>query len=265
MTRRKAYRSVCIAAGLFLATPAFATSFNVFVGYADNLRASGFFPSPWIGATFNGQTVISQTNPTGIIFDSSAVRIDNTDTAPLAISDFMVTFNNGAVVFNIWGSGLDLTLAPGQSGIFTQFPNNTENFDGSDEGLFGALPPPNLEPNNSDNNGNTNLIGGCSSPSSFYTAAQASGPCNPNNAPVISFLANGTPMSFVDTGFILDTGEWDVVNNNQFGEDGNESINWNSLGGTNRGGTAPEPATVFLLGSGLIAAALAHRRLRRSK
>ena len=32
------------------ASPAKADPISVFVGYADNLRASGFFPSPWLGA-----------------------------------------------------------------------------------------------------------------------------------------------------------------------------------------------------------------------
>jgi len=255
--------AIATALSAMLVSPgAFGASFNVLVGYADNLRASGFFPAPWIGTTFNGQSVISQTDPAGIVFDSGAVRIDNTDTAPLVISDFQVSDNSGAVVFNIWGAGVDLTLAPGQSGIFTQFPNSTENFDSSDQGLLGANPPANLEPNNHDGNGNTNLIGGCSSNPSFFTPAEAA-ICTEANAPHISFLANGVAVSFIDTGFILNTGEWDFVNNGAYGEDGNESINWNQLGGTSRSG-APEPSTAVLLGTGLLFAGALRRRLGRS-
>jgi len=95
-------------------------SFTVYVGYADNLRASGFFPNPWIGMTFNGQPVVSHTNPSGMSFDSGAVRIDNTGATPLTIGNFMVKDNNGSVVFAIWGAGVELTLAPGQTGVFTQ-------------------------------------------------------------------------------------------------------------------------------------------------
>jgi len=235
---------------LLMVSPAMAAdTFTVEVGYADNLRASGFLPSPWIGSSFNGQTVISQTNPAGITFDSGAVRIDNTNaTGSIAISNFHVLFNStdgGARTIAIWGAGTQLTLAAGQSGIFTQFPNSTENFDSSDFGVFGGAPPANLAPNS---NGN-GLIGGCatSNPANL-TAAQkaAGGPCDPNNAPIISFTENGTPVSFKDSGFILDTGEWDFVNNGTFGEDGNESINWNSLGGTSRGGNVPEPKSMFV-------------------
>ena len=120
----------------------------------------------------------------------------------------------------------------------------------SDFGVFGGTPPTNLEPNNATGNGNTNLIGGCSSPTSFLTASQLA-TCNAA-IPVISFDANGTAYSFNDTGHILDTGGWDFVNNNAFGEDGNESINWNTVGsGASRGGNTPEPASFGLIVAGL--------------
>jgi hypothetical protein len=59
----------------------------------------------------------------------------------------------------------------------------------------------------------------------------------------VSFLANGTPLSFTDKGTILNT----------FGgsADGN---NWNVIGtAPSRGGTAvPEPSSLLLLDSGLM-------------
>ncbi|MEO7142565.1 MAG: PEP-CTERM sorting domain-containing protein, partial [Bryobacteraceae bacterium] len=152
----------------------------------------------------------------------------------------------------------------GQSGIFTQTTSDDTIFDSSDQGKFGNLPPTNLEPNNAAGNGNTNLIGGCSSNASFITPAQLSGPCNPLNAPVITFKENGNAMTFTDSGFILNTGEWDFVNNTNFKEDGNESINWNSLGGTSRGGNSPEPATLVLVGSGLFVAGFVRKRSKKA-
>jgi len=67
------------AALLSIATePAKAGPIDVFVGYADNLRASGFFPNPWIG----DPGVVTQSQ-TGQTFDSGAVRIDTSTGAAL--------------------------------------------------------------------------------------------------------------------------------------------------------------------------------------
>jgi hypothetical protein len=97
------------------------------------------------------------------------------------------------------------------------------------------------------------------------TSTQLSGPCNPLNAPHITFDENGTPVTVVDTGFILNTGEWDFVNNTAFNEDGNESIDWNLAGSSaNRGGTGtPEPSYLALLGVGL-SAMIGFARKRRA-
>ncbi len=233
-----------MAAALLVSGRAVADSLTVYVGYADNLRASGFFPTPWLG----GANVVSQT-PTGQSLDTGGVRIDNTGASSIAITNFKVTLNpgGGGIPFTIWSS---LTIGAGKTGIFTQ--TGSYNFDSSDSGVFGGAPPANLEPNNADHNGNTNLIGGCSSPASFMTSAQLA-LCTAN-APVISFNVNGGPtQTFTDTGQILNTGGWDFVNNGAFGEDGNESINWNTIGGTSRGGNAtPEPGSVLLFGTGLL-------------
>jgi hypothetical protein len=229
-----------------------ADSLSVYVAYADNLRPSGFFPSLWLG----DPNVVSQSSA-NMSFDSGAVRIDNTGASAINITNFSVSLDNGAYTFNIWAP---LNIAPGQSGIFTE--TASYNFDSSDYGEFGSFPPANLAPNNYNNNGNPNLIGGCSSPQSLMTPAQLAFPCSSTWAPVVSFNENGHLMSFIDTGFILDTGQWDFVNNSYYGEDGNESINWNAIGGSSRGGT-PEPASLLLCGAGLAATALLRRRSRK--
>jgi hypothetical protein len=226
---------------LSLPSPAKADSFTVYVGYADNLRASGFFPTPWLGAS----NVVSQT-PTGESLDTGAIRIDNTGATVLNIAGFKVTLNSGSgpIVFNFWDP---LSIGVGQTGIFTQ--TSSYNFDSSDFGIFGALPPSSLYPTIPGNN----AIGGCSSTASILAASTKAAICAAN-APVVSFLENSNPFSATDTGQILNTGGWDFVNNIDFGEDGNESINWNLIGSdANRGGTGvPEPSSLFLLASGLL-------------
>jgi hypothetical protein len=223
----KKFGSLCLAVvACFLLLPSVALgadSFAVYVGYADNLRASGFFPSPWLGAT----NVVSE-SASSQSFDTGAIRIDNTGATAITITGLTVKFNGGSPAISIWSP---LTIGPGQIGIFTQ--TTAYNFDSSDFGIFGGLPPASLYPTIAGNN----QIGGCSSTASILTASGDAALCSAN-APVVSFLENGNPFSATDTGQILNTGGWDFVNNGTFGEDGNESINWNLIGSTaSRGGT----------------------------
>jgi PEP-CTERM motif len=250
-------RNLAVAAVASLAfqlapSPGWADTINVFVGYADNLRPSGFFPSPWL--TDGG--VVSQ-SPAAQTFDSGAIRIDNTGASSVTITNLQVFFPSNGSTFAIWNP---LVIGAGQTGIFAQNNGVDTQFDTSDFGVFGGLPPSNLDPSPG------NLIGGCSSPTAIMTASQVT-QCN-STIPVISFLENGNPMSFQDTGHILDTGEWDFVNNNNgslpFQQDGNESINWNLVGSTpNRGGTAAEPGTLALFGLSLAALGFVRRKLNR--
>jgi hypothetical protein len=222
---------------LILPSMAKADSFTVYVGYADNLRASGFFPTPWLG----GANVVSET-PSGETLDTGAVRIDNTGATSITITGFSVTLNPGAgpIVFNFWNP---LVIGAGQTGIFTQ--TFSYNFDSSDDGIFGGLPPGSLDPG-----GLNNAIGGCSSKASILAASGDAALCAAN-APIVSFLENGNSFSATDSGQILNTGGYDFINGSA---DGNESINWNVIGsGANRGGTGvPEPSSLMLLGSGLL-------------
>ena len=228
--------AVCLLA---VAAPGFADSFTVYVGYADNLRPSGFFPTPWLGDS----GVVSQT-PTGESLDSGAVRIDNTGAAAITITNFQVKLGGGQV-FNIWNS---LTINPGQTGIFTQ--TSSYNFDSSDYGLFGGGPV---------NVDATHPLGGCTNPQNATEVANCLA-----YQPVISFLENGNSFTGNDAGHIVDTFGYDLINLGAPGGDGNESINWTLLGqGGSRGGTTvPEPASLVLLGSGLVGVV---RRVRRGR
>ncbi len=243
---------VLSAALLLSATSAFADSYTVYVAYADNLRPSGFFPTPWLGAS----NVVSET-PVGQSLDTGAVMIVNTGATTLNITGFNVHFGTGQN-FNFWSP---LSLAPGQDGIFTQ--TGSYNFDTSDFGTFGGAPPLNLAPDNYLGNGDFSGIGGCSSPTALMTSAQLA-QCNAA-IPTISFIVNGAPTaSFNDSGHILDTGGYDFINASAYGSDGNESINWNVVGTVaNRGGT-PEPGYYGLVGLGL-AGFFAARRKRAVK
>jgi hypothetical protein len=218
-----ALAAASLAVGLG-ATAAKADTFSVYTGYADNLRPSGFFPTPWIG----DPGVVSESSGAQS-FDSGAILIVNTGSTALNISNFTVSnFNNGAV-YNIWNP---LTIAVGGSGIFTQ--TSSYNFDSSDNA--NSLPPGNIFPLDPGGNG----IGGCSSSAAAQAGAGISGYCSAR-APVVAFTDNSTAYSLSDTGHILDTGNYDFINGSP---DGNESINWNLIGNeANRAGGVPEPST----------------------
>jgi hypothetical protein len=232
--------AISTAAGLAV-TAARADTFAVYTGYADNLRPSGFFPTPWLG----DPNVVSQSAP-GQSFDTGAVRIDNTGSNPITITNFTVTMNGGGgPVYSIWSS---LTIGVGQDGIFTQ--TSSYNFDSSDNST--ASPPGNINGSDPGSNG----IGGCSSTAAAQAAAGITAYCA-GRQPIVSFDENGTLFTLNDTGHIIDTGNYDFINGSP---DGNESINWNLIGaGANRGGV-PEPSTWAMMLLGFAGLGLVARR-----
>ncbi len=223
-----------------MSLPVVAGSITVYVGYADNLRASGFFPNPWLTAP----GVFSET-PGGQSLDTGAIRVDNNTGASITISGMTVTFNAGAHVFNFWAP---LVIPNGGIGIFTQ--TFSYNFDTSDFGLFGGGPV---------NVDATHPLGGCTNPQGATEVANCIA-----YEPQVAFNMNGSPLSYTDTGHILDTFGYDLINLGPPGGDGNESINWNVIGSTpTRGGSVPEPSTILLVAPALAGIGLLRRRFNR--
>ena len=81
------------------------------------------------------------------------------------------------------------------------------------------------------------------------------------DAPIVSFTENGNPFSGNDSGNILDTFGYDLVNLGPPTGDSNESIAWHVLGTGGGRGTVPEPGSILLLGT--VACALASRFRKR--
>ncbi len=235
--------AISAAAGLGV-TAARADSFAVYAGYADNLRPSGFFPTPWLGDA----NIVSESSAAQS-FDTGAVRIDNIGANPITITNFTVTMNGGGgPVYSIWGS---LTIGVGQDGIFTQ--TSSYNFDSSDNSTAG--PPGGISGSDPGSNG----IGGCSSTAAAQASAGITAYCA-GRQPIISFDENGTLVTLNDAGHIIDSGNYDFINGSP---DGNESINWNLIGSPATRGGVPEPSTWAMMLLGFAGLGLAARR--RSK
>lgn len=228
---------------VFFSTQANADSFKVWVGYADSLRPSGFFPNPFAGAP----GVVYSGLSTTLSLDSGAVRIDNTGSAPLTITGLTVTLNpgTGPVPFSLWSA--PVTLAPGQKALYAQTAQY--NFDSSDFGFLGLIGIDKAHP-----------LGGCTNPGALTATQQQD--CI-IDAPLVSFNENGHPVSYVDTGTVLNTFGYDFIYGSS---DGNESINWNVIGTiADRGGSStPEPSTLALLVAGLLCVFSRGRFARKS-
>jgi hypothetical protein len=225
-----------------------AEALDVYVGYADNLRASGFFPTPWIG-----DSGISSESSGAQSFDAGALLFKNTGASSVTITNLTVTLGTGPTTFSFWNP---LAIGVGGGGVFTQ--TFSYNFDTSDYG-YGS-PPGGILPLDPGGNG----IGGCSSTPSAQATAGITSLCA-STKPVVKFSTDGgaTFTTLYDSGHILDTGLYDFVN---YSPDGNESIKWNLIGSApDRGGTGavPEASTWVMMLAGF--AGLGFMGIRKSR
>ena len=149
-----------------------ASNVQVFLGYADNLRADpANFPTPWAGSpgvVFQGCT--------GCTYDSGAIRVVNNSPLPVAVDSVVVKF--GTCVFDIWPHG-------------TSVPAN------------GQLIDTQL---------NANFVSGCTANGSFDSSDLGPngapwGSCTQSGVvPEVDVTIDGVQTVFPDTGQVLNTG-----------------------------------------------------------
>jgi hypothetical protein len=242
--------SLALLVAFGVSVPRASADVSVYVGYADNLRPSPFFPIGFglgmsLGSISPGGT--TQVFTGGGTFDAGAILIVNTGASSITLDSLSATIPTSTVgtvsTSTLWAGFGSSILAPGNGAIFTQ--TGSFNFDTSDFGAFGLNSTSNCDPGNP-----------------FATANAAF--CA-SIAPTVTISVNGTLLApFVDSGQVLDTGGFDLVSaspcpggNNANNTPGNcnESLQWRLIGTTgisNPGGNTPEPASLLLLGTGIL-------------
>ncbi|HEX3529965.1 MAG TPA: carboxypeptidase regulatory-like domain-containing protein, partial [Thermoanaerobaculia bacterium] len=143
---------------------------DLFVGYADDLRPTPIFPTPW-----QGSPNVLFLGTRGNDFDGGAVRLDNTTDAPIPVDKVSVDLQrrsyNGPV-FDLWPS---FVIPPHSSAILTQ--TDTENFDTSDFPIYGCEFP-------------------------IFPGEK--------QTPKIAVTVHGLTTSYLDIAHVLDTGGFDA-------------------------------------------------------
>jgi RHS repeat-associated protein len=147
-------------------------SLNVYVGYVQNNQGgpAGFTPTPWNGSPNVNFVGVDPGPPTGM--DAGAVRIENTSSTALTLTDVSVTI--GSTVFDLWGSAI--TVPANGSAVLTQ--TATGNFDTSDVN-------------------NTATTNACTQSGQF---------------PAIKITTSGISYTFLDNNQVLNTGGIDRAN-----------------------------------------------------
>jgi hypothetical protein len=178
---------------------------DVYVGYADDLRASPTnFPTPWDGSpgvTFEGCTPPS----TPCQFDAGAVRVVNNSATPVTVDS--VSVNVGGCIFTNWPSA---SLAIGGQLIVTQVTS------GADNGCVnnvGATGPPHMD---------TSDVG--------PGGGGYAGNCTPDGIiPTVDVKIDGVTTSYNDSGRVINTGGFDLASCPE-GTSNNESTQWSLIG-----------------------------------
>jgi Bacterial Ig-like domain (group 1) len=189
-----------------------AGSVDVFVGYADSLRASPTnFPTPWAGSP--GVTFEGCQPPSACTYDAGAVRVVNNTSATVTVNS--VTVHIDTCALSGWPSA---SLAPGGQLIVTQVAS------GASSGCTPSGPtgPPLMD---------TSDIGPGGSP--------YAGNCTPDGIrPTVDVTLDGTTTTYTDSGQILNTGGLDLAS---CPSGTNESTQWTTVG------SAPCPGAVLSL------------------
>jgi len=172
-----------------------AGTVDVFVGYADSLRASATnFPTPWLGSpgmTFEGCFCID---------DAGAVRIVNNTTATVTVN--AVAVHVDTCTFTPWPAA---TLVPGAQLIVTQLSTGPAN------GCSNNSPPNFMDTSDVGPGG----IG-------------YSGNCTPDHIiPTVDVTVDGALTTFSDSGQVINTGGIDLAS---CPPGTNESTQWTPIG-----------------------------------
>jgi len=182
-----------IAAAISTALPAVATSgINVFVGYADFLRADPTtFPTPWYGSP---QTTFEGCKPTDCTYDAGAVRVSNNTGSTVTVDAIAVHVDS--CTYGGWAPAI---LASGADLIVTELPTGTKT---------GCPGPVHMD---------TSDVGPGGSDYSLV--------CTPDGIlPTVDVTINGQTTSYTDSGQVLNTGGADGACT------GNESTQWTAIG-----------------------------------
>lgn len=192
-----------------LTTARAASGVDIFVGYADSLRANpANFPTPWAGSP---NTTFEGCQPTNsCIYDAGAVRVVNNTGATITVNSIAIHIDT--CTYTGWPSA---SLPPGSQLIVTQLGSGAAN------GCTG--PTPTVM--------DTSDVGPGGGP--------YAGNCTPDGIkPTVDVTLDGTTTTYTDSGQILNTGGFDLAS---CPNGTNESTQWTTVG------NAPCPGAILSL------------------